>query len=66
MLPQVLTLSGWSDVMHHAQDALSPAASIFFLGLIAVGPIQLTSYFVALVGQILGLIPLPEYHLEGI
>ena len=34
--------------MHHCQDALSPAASLFFLGLVIVGPIQLNSYFVAL------------------
>jgi len=45
---QVLTLSGWADVMTYTQDALSPASSLFFLGLVTVGPIQLTSYFVAL------------------
>jgi len=46
-LLQVLTLSGWSSLMHHCQDALSPAASMFFLGMVMVGPMQLNSYFVA-------------------
>ncbi len=46
-LLQVLTMSGWSDMIQHYQDALSPAAALFFVALVIVGPIQMMGFFVA-------------------